>query len=244
VVRPNETESRCMRMISGAFWQEYEIRHGVILIIGRHAWHTISNMSAVAPRFPAIRARWTQLLLRETRALPEPERGRILAALEPGDLEKIDRAAALGWLPVEINMRLVRGAYRELGAPAYVALYRRAANANLSSPLLRAIAMGARMLGRNALMEALPRGWDIVLRNCGRVRVARDARRRITHVELEGVPSPIRDDAAFRLGIAGVLAACMDFGGYVGRVHTDPVDDETIRYRLSLVEETTIEHGD
>ena len=74
--------------------------------------------------------------------------------------------------------------------------------------------------------------------------MARDARRRITFVELEGVPAPIREDPAFRLGFAGVLAACMDFGGYIGRVHTDPEHDETIRYRLTLVDETTIEHGD
>lgn len=167
--------------------------------------------------------------------MPEPQARAILAAVETDDLHKIEGASPLEWLPVEVHMRLVRAAFVELDAPGFVALYRRAANQNLRSPLLRALATGARMLGRNALMDVLPRGWRIVVRNCGRVRVVRDTRRQITHVELLDVPSPIREDAAFQRSIAGVLAACMDFGGYVGRVHAEPMDDDVIRYRLSLI---------
>jgi hypothetical protein len=191
------------------------------------------------PRFPAIRARWTRQVLHEARALPEKER--ILAAVDPDLLGKIEQSSALGWLPVELHVGLVRSIYEQLGPPGFVALYRRVALENLRSPLLRALAMGARMLGRNALMDVLPRGWSIVVRNCGRVHVSRDARRGITHVELLDVPAPIRDDPSFRLGIAGVLAACMDFGGYVGRVHPEPMVDDVIRYRLTLVQ-STIEH--
>jgi hypothetical protein len=196
-------------------------------------------MSSV--RFPAVRARWTREILRETRALPHPHVDRILGHLEAADLRKIEGAAAYDWLPIEVDLRLVRSAYEQLGPSMFVALVRRAAHENLRSPLLRALAMGARMLGRNALMVVLPRGWHILVRNCGRVHVTRDARRRITFVELLDVPSPIREEKAFQLGIAGALAACMDFGGYVGQVRPEPLVDDVIRYRLTVVE-TTIDH--
>jgi hypothetical protein len=191
---------------------------------------------ATGVRFPAVRARWTRGILRETRALPRAQQ--ILDRLEPADVQRIEQAASYDWLPIEVDLRLSRSIHETLGSSGFVALVRRAALENLRSPLLRALAMGGRMLGRNALMVVLPKGWQIVVRNCGRVHVARDVRRQFTQVELMGVPPPIRDQMAFRLGIAGALAACMDFGGYVGRVHPEPMVDETIRYRLTLVETT------
>jgi hypothetical protein len=128
--------------------------------------------------------------------------------------------------------------YWGLGKPAYVAFYRETARRIFRSRFLRTVAVaGARVFGRSALVRAFPGGWNLVVRDCGVLKVHRDDAGGVTHITLRDMPASVARSDAIRLATAASIAAAIDIGGYLGRVEVDPgpVHDRTFEFRVSLV---------
>ncbi|MCX4247983.1 hypothetical protein [Paraliomyxa miuraensis] len=190
---------------------------------------------------PAIRARWTQMLLEGLDVrLSDVELSCVRPRLEPARLAYIRRLDPLEWLDIETHIHVLDALYWGLGKPRYVAYYRETARRILHSRLLKTVAVaGARVFGRAALVRAFPRGWNLVIRDCGILEVARDDARGITEIVLREMPPVVARSEAIRLATASSIAAAIDIAGYLGKVKVDPgpVRDRTFVFRISLVVE-------
>lgn len=196
--------------------------------------------SALNP-MPAIRARWTQMLLEGTESrLRDAELSSVTPRLDPERLARIRGLDGLDWLEIEAHIHVLDALYWGLGKPRYVAYMRETSRKIFRSRFLRAVVVtGARVFGRKALVRAFPRGWNLVVRECGLLEVERDDAGGITEITLREVPPVVARSDATRLAIASSLAAAIDIAGYVGRVQVDPgpARDRTFVFRVSLVVE-------
>ncbi len=146
----------------------------------------------------------------------------------------------LEWLEIETHIHVLDALYWGLGKARYVAYYRERARKIFRSRFLRAVVVaGARTFGRAALVRAFPRAWNLVIRDCGVLEVARDDDGGITEITLREIPPVVARSDAIRLAIASSLAAGIDIAGYLGRVEVDPGPprDRTFVFRVSLVVE-------
>jgi hypothetical protein len=189
---------------------------------------------------PAIRAGWTQGLIGALEEYIASERVEvILQQMGAEAVARIRSMKELDWLDIETHIRLLESMLGVLGRAEYVAFYRRTSVEIMRSHFLSAIAVaGVRALGRSAILHTLPRGWNLVIRGCGRLSVRRPPDAGYVEVTLAEIPPGVATSEAIRLGTAAVLAAACDLGGYPARVQVDPDKPRhcTFVYRVSLVD--------
>lgn len=190
---------------------------------------------------PAIRARWTQMLLEGIDLrMSEQEQASVRARLAPALVARIPTLDALEWLDMADHQHVLEAMYWGMGKARYVAYYRETARRIFRSRFLRHVAVaGARVFGRSALVRAFPGGWRLVIRDCGTLQVHRDDEGGVTQMTLSDIPASVARSDAVRLATAASIAAALDIGGYLGRVQVDPgpVRDRTFEFRVSLVVE-------
>ena len=198
-------------------------------------------MATVDLESPAIRARWTQMLLDGIDVrLTEEQSLAVRARLDPASVARIRSLDELDWLDMDTHMHVLDALFWGLGKAQFVAFQRESARRIFHSRFLRTIAIaGVRVFGRSALLRAFPRGWNLVIRGCGKLEVQRDEAAGTTEITLRDIPPHIARSEAIRLATASAIAASIDIGGYLGRVEVDPgvVKNCTFVFRASLIVE-------
>lgn len=172
--------------------------------------------------------------------LSDVELSSVRSRLHPDRIAYVEGLDGLEWLDIETHIHVLDALYWGLGKPRYVAYYRETARRIFHSRLLQAVAVaGARVFGRAALVRAFPRGWNLVIRDCGILEVARDELHGVTEIALRQIPPVVARSDAIRLATAASIAAAIDIAGYLGKVEVDPgpVRDRTFVFRVSLVVE-------
>lgn len=192
---------------------------------------------------PAIRARWTQMLLDgiDVRLTDEQAAG-VRLRLDPSQVARIRELHDLDWLDMQVHLHVLDALFWGLGKAQYVAFQRESARRIFRSRFLRTVAIaGVRVFGRSALVRAFPRGWNLVIRGCGTLEVHRDEEIGVSVLTLRDIPPQVARSEAIRLATAAAIAAAIDIGGYLGRVEVDPgeVRNCTFVFRASLVVEPT-----
>lgn len=170
----------------------------------------------------------------------DAEAARVRPRLDPDRLAYIRELDDLDWLDIETHIHVIDAFYWGLGKPRYVAYYRETARRIFRSRLLQTVVVaGARVFGRSALVRVFPRGWNLVVRDCGALAVERDDAGGITEITLRDIPPVVARSDSIRYAIASSLAAGLDIAGYIGRVEVDPGPprDRTFVFRVSLVVE-------
>lgn len=192
----------------------------------------------VDPAHPAMRAIWTRQLIEAARELNDEQRAGFEGRVGATKLVYLEQTDLLSWVPIEDHLTVLDALLDVLGPAEFVALGRRAAVQTMRSPFLRKVAVvGVKLFGRAALLRVLPRGWRLSLRNCGQLRVVRDAKAGITDLIISDLPPQLWNSASYRLVLAATFAGTLDLGGYVGRVQVDDGEyaDEELRFRVSLI---------
>jgi hypothetical protein len=186
-------------------------------------------------------------MIHEVAELQDEQRASVTAAAGLELLERLRGVDDYDWVPIEQHMVVLDALFSQLGPSEFIAFYRRVAFANFQSGLLRAIAVsGVRVFGRRALLRVLPRGWKVVIKGCGHLRVERDAKAGVTHLLITELPPILAASDAWRLSLGAVLAATLDLGKYIGRVKMDEghYSDGALRYTVSLIVQPTNDPAD
>lgn len=197
---------------------------------------------------PSIRAAWTRGILEYyERNYDERRTWSCLQALAPQTLRAIRTMSELDWLPIAQHIEFLEALLADTGPAEFVALYRRGSLELMHSPLLRTTAVsGVRVFGRRAILRVLPRAWNLVVRDCGKLGVSRHASRNCTQVTLRAIPADVAASRAIELCVAAVLAGACDLGGFPGRVQIErerPSPD-AFQYYVSLYGEPEFRQDD
>jgi len=187
---------------------------------------------------PAVRATWSQRLLRSISGLPEPTRERALRDVPVAVLEAIASAGRLEWIPIEHHVALLDGAHDALG-DRYVEFYRRMVVDNLKDGMLSSLVSGGIRLfgiGPDTLVKVLPRAFATMARGCGELRFERLAANAGTLVELRGLPPALRQRDTYGLTIQAVLEACYAIGRRTGSCELDTTSLRAgvLRYHMKM----------
>ena len=170
-------------------------------------------------------------------ALPAAERAHVRARIGASTFARLDNAAPLEWLPAEIHAEVIEALRERVGPQRYRELYADMTLDGLNRPLFGPLARAAvGMFGRSAvgLERVFPRGWGLIARGCGRIRMLSAGRGRAVML-LESMPSIFSRTDTYALGFAGAFDACGVFAGSVGtcRVDVSELNEGRVRYELA-----------
>lgn len=199
------------------------------------------------PPPPALRSVWTKQVLHAAEDLSEDHRRGFEGRVGETKIAYLQQLDTLAWVPAEDHLDVLDAMLAVLGPADFVALIRRAGVQAMRSALLRKVAvMGVKLFGRAALLRVLPRAWRLSLRNCGQLRVERNAEQGYTDLIISQMPEPLWSSASYRVALAATFAGTLDLGGYVGRVQVDDghYENGELRYRVSLIVEPENDPGE
>jgi hypothetical protein len=162
---------------------------------------------------------------------------RALDRVEPPTRELIRGCSPLSWIDFPHHHRVITAVHAELGADAFDAWYCEVVQHILRLPLFEGLMQPlVRLMGRRAMVVGFPRGWDLVMRDAGKLSVHQpeDEPAAGTTVRFENVPVALAQDAVYHASLRGVLRAVMIRGGYPGVVRLDAsaVDNQILRYHM------------
>lgn len=127
-----------------------------------------------------------------------------IRARQLANIQIIDRAARMEWLPVRLDAELMEAIAAEGGLPAVHKLNSQAITKTIEGPLLRPLVEGAIKLfgfAPSALVRWTRHAYLQIYRDCGDVVVNEER----TLVSVFGLPSYLRASAPWLEGVAGAL---------------------------------------
>ena len=141
-------------------------------------------------------------------------------------LAEIEGASGTDWLPVAYDVVLARALEEVLGASGLAAFNREMMLQSFSGPLLRALVELSRAfldLDAGAWASWVPRGWQLMFKDCGRWTVVRRGEGEVT-LTLAGMPSVCATDGVWPRSVASALSGILPAVGATGTVALERID--------------------
>jgi len=132
-------------------------------------------------------------------------RGEAVVASDPDLFERIDGASRLGWLPVELNVRMIDALILGLGPRRAHEFQEEQITSQLSTPLWSTFVEGGiRLLGLDpaVLSRWLPNAVGLIFKNCGTWTVERRSNTNST-VHVRGLPPELTGSPRWIESVAG-----------------------------------------
>jgi hypothetical protein len=172
---------------------------------------------------PLVRARFCQEWLTLVEKEEEPYRSRFFEALDSETRETIESAARVGWLPIELHVRLADVMQDTFGAVRAHSYYRRAFAGYATGPVLGPLMQtAARLLGISipTFVRWASRAWESSFRNMGALvgEVVAADRARLTY---RGLPAVCTASDGWMLSAQGSAYGAYDILGVAGVVRVD-----------------------
>ena len=172
---------------------------------------------------PAFRANHTKHLIGRIKALPAPERDRVLNRIA-GARAKVREASIFDWIDAPTHVAIVDGIAESMSRERSIVFWRELAADGFGRTLLRPLVQGAIGLhGKTpkSLIRMAPRAWSLLSRDCGKFRV--ELERSATEVEIgiDGAPLIVSASTGMLQFFEGGLLATAQWFGLTGRVLTD-----------------------
>jgi len=172
---------------------------------------------------PAVRAEQLKENLQALLVLGNETASRILADLPPQHLRRIEQADPSDWLPIELELTLVRAIRTEVGDEALGrwshAALKRTLDTWLFKPLLET-AVRLFGLSPHGLFKVAPQAWRATFRDAGELVLHEEGPARLV-VDLTGLPAEL-EDPAFTVTIGTCFYAIFDACRVTGRVEQVP----------------------
>lgn len=184
----------------------------------------------MSPSDPAVRAAHLKEDLEALEKVGPAFAARVCARVRAETLDAIRAASRVDFLPIALNVELVRAVYAE-GGPEGTRRWTRASMTLATGTYLRPFLNLVTALfaaSPSALYKFVPRAWALVYRNCGRVEVE-DAGAGVTRLVCAEFPAELRT-SEFTASMGGTLESIFDLCAYDGRVQLEPSTDGTVRY--------------
>ena len=182
---------------------------------------------------PEMRAAQLKEDLPALSELGEAPAAAILARLDPEVLRRIEAATRVDWLPLAVDLALVRAVRDEVGDDGLRRWGRAAARRNANALFRPLIEAAVRLFGFTpaGVFRFLPQAWKAAFRGCGELRVDP-----VSHGELRIVlvaPPDAARDPAFLASIAGAFEVVYETCGMDGRVQVERVEPGEVVFRAT-----------
>ncbi|MFO0591449.1 MAG: hypothetical protein U0441_28125 [Polyangiaceae bacterium] len=165
-----------------------------------------------------VRAAYLQLILRQSRNLPEGER--ILARLSTHELGRIREAGFSEWLPFSLHQALQDAKNDVVGEARAAEVTRTLMMVTLASPLVGGFVTHVlHLLGADPrpAIQWMPRGYAMILRGCGRLEPWLHPSRRMAIVRVEGMEPEVAKSPSFVVSLGHALSVIYPLTGFSGR---------------------------
>lgn len=162
---------------------------------------------------PQLRASLLRLYLRRIAVRSQEDAAAVRAAVGSENVARIERAIGHEWLPMSLEVAILRAIHARHGDEGVHALGRDVGHAAIGDgilgPLVRATVT---MLGRrpDVLVHIAIRGWSLATRNAGRVRVSTRTDGEV-RIAMEDLP-PVMRERIVLLRLAGSTEALLEYG--------------------------------
>lgn len=184
----------------------------------------------LTPSDPAVRAAHLKEDLEALEKVGPAFAARVRARVRPETLDAIRAASRVDFLPVALNVEVVRAVHAE-GGPEGTRRWTRASMTLATGAYLKPFLNLVSALfapSPAALYKYVPRAWALVYRNCGRIEVE-DVGPGVTRIVCAEFPPELRSPE-FAASMGGTLESIFDLCAYDGRVQVDPTADGSVRY--------------
>lgn len=175
---------------------------------------------------PAVRAKllqhWVALAERHDAALT----ARIAKHLSDDKRQSILSAAALDWLPIELDVEVIDAVAQAMGAARFSAFARAYfLEVMPRQPLAGLLELGTKLMGLSpeSFLRWWGKGWDAIYRDCGTVRSSLEApyRGRVVHQQ---VPAVCLRSEAFVEALLGSAYGIYALAGTTGVVRVASIE--------------------
>ncbi len=144
----------------------------------------------------------------------------------------IEQAVRVAWLPVELDLVLTEAVEAVCGEQRLRRWGRDAIAKSGDGPLLRPFVNALQRVGLtpHAALKRVPYGWNLVYKDCGKVRYERvgDTEALLVH---EGAPELMCESAPYLVGIAGSFDGVMQIvGGRGCHARAEVVEPGVVHY--------------
>jgi len=163
-------------------------------------------------------------------------RGEAVVAGDPDLFERIEAASRLGWLPVELNVRMIDALILGLGPRRAHDFQEEQITSQLSTPLWSTFVEGGiRLLGLDpaVLSRWLPNAVGLIFRSCGTWTVERQSESHVT-VHVRGLPPALTGSSRWIESVSGGFHALFVLCRTTGEAHVAEQDLETGTARIEL----------
>ncbi len=161
------------------------------------------------------RVAWTRHFVTGIRSLPAAKAQQVLSGVPRENLEKLERASAMGWLPFGVHMSVLRCCRDVMGATGYRRFCGEQVSAALRNPVLFAGTARACLgvFGRSPLVlfKVMPTSCAFIFRDAGQVRVQTFPNQLRVIVTYENFPLEFSQDDTWSLIWLGTCDALSAF---------------------------------
>lgn len=148
-----------------------------------------------------FRASWTKLAMLGVKALPEPDRARVRAAIGEPRIQRVFEASSVDWLPGDIHLAVTSAIERELGVARAREFWRRRMAKSFETRLVKNFLSGLlRMFNPDpyTVLRASPPMYKLMARNAG-VHEVSSPRRGVVLVRFRAVPPEVSTPGFYAL---------------------------------------------
>lgn len=186
-------------------------------------------------RGPRVRATVVKSALEAFADFEPATRDQLLARFDAQQRDAIADAPRASWMSSEALIKIDAVLHAELGDEGVVMFWRQFTRRATRTPLLRPIAEGVMRLlgGPQSAFRLIPKAWDMVSRDFGRIECRVEPGRRVLVVEMHEVRELSRPEL-FGLGQQGSYHGVLDLVGANGTVSLDEYRPDLGRYRYRV----------
>jgi hypothetical protein len=176
----------------------------------------------VHPERPQIRASYLQSSLAALARLDAREEAQVRARFGAAQIERVESAVRMSFLPLELDVALTEAVERVCGRPRALRWNADAVVYAARGPLLGPVRLALLRLGMtpHAALRQVPRAWGLVYHACGFLGYERcgETEARLVHLD---VPELVLSSDAYPHGIAGAFEGVIEVGGGRGSVQVE-----------------------
>lgn len=165
-------------------------------------------------------------LLEFVERLAEPQRLKVYEALPPGLQETVRAVMPVAWLPLTLNVQLCDAIAGSLGPTRAQAFFREMLLSEYQSSLFKPFIAGiTRVLGVTpaVFVKMVPRGWELVYRECGTWQVLDDGDRRARLV-VSDLPAMCVRNAFWLDAVRSTFYTAFDLSNVQGEIDWHELD--------------------
>lgn len=178
------------------------------------------------PTEPLIRARQLLSILEHVDGRAEPQRAAVRGAMDPERLAEIEDSAGSDWVPFAWDLELTHAVAAALGPAETHRFFQEQQLAAFQGPLLKTLVDSATAifgLDPGSWAKWIPRGWNIVFRNCGQWEIERTGPGEVD-LAFVAPPAGALDDEVWLRSLASSFSSFLVVAKTEGEFALDRVD--------------------